>query len=301
MPSRLSRAFLFSEEVESGRRRRDCFCSTFSLSALLDFSSPSPRSSSRALPVLLSPSRPARHIAPPTLSIRAEIGSMAVAGTLPPRTTMATMVTSGCCPCGSLLSRPQRQRQQAAARSVAARAAPPRPPVVRGAGGFGSDSSGPSDDDEDEDEQRRRRRSESSSGASSPSASPKSGGGGVSGGGGGSGSGKAARRSGSSRSATMSLQARVAADVLGVVHPARRNLTFSRALDVRFFPLLRSVLTFMKERRKKRGCEQQQAAGSSRLASFPFRPLSPAPVLPSAPLFRGGTLTRDSLIHPDAD
>ena len=31
----------------------------------------------------------------------------------------------------------------------------------------------------------------------------------------------------------MSLQARVAADVLGVVHPARRNLTFSRALDVR--------------------------------------------------------------------
>ena len=29
----------------------------------------------------------------------------------------------------------------------------------------------------------------------------------------------------------MSLQARVAADVLGVVHPARRNLTFSKALD----------------------------------------------------------------------
>ena len=249
MPSRLSRAFLFSEEVESGRRRRDCFCSTFSLSALLDFSSPSPRSSSRALPVLLSPSRPARHIAPPTLSIRAEIGSMAVAGTLPPRTTMATMVTSGCCPCGSLLSRPQRQRQQAAARSVAARAAPPRPPVVRGAGDFGSDSSGPSDDDEDEDEQRRRRRSESSSGASSPSASPKSGGGGVSGGGG--GSGKAARRSGSSRSATMSLQARVAADVLGVVHPARRNLTFSRALDVRFFPLFFSFRPFRPELRTR--------------------------------------------------
>jgi len=50
----------------------------------------------------------------------------------------------------------------------------------------------------------------------------------------------------------MSLQARVAADVLGVVHPARRNLTFSRALDVRFWDWFFLFVRRKKEERKKR-------------------------------------------------
>lgn len=65
----------------------------------------------------------------------------------------------------------------------------------------------------------------------------------------------------------MTLQARVAADVLGVVHPARRNLTFSRALDVSSFWGM--VFLFFCEEEKK-GKKEKSGRGKKEKTHLSF-------------------------------
>lgn len=127
-----------------------------------------------------------------------ERGSTAVAVALSsPRTMMMMRCQSSKSNSSDSLPRPRQRRRRPS--DVSARATPP--PVVRGAGGGGG---GGGSDEEGRAEQQRRH-------SWAPPGAPPS-----------------------RRSDGESLQARVAADVLGVVHPARRNLTFSKALDVSF-------------------------------------------------------------------
>jgi hypothetical protein len=134
----------------------------------------------------------------------------------------------------------QPRRRQRFPLDVSAKATPPQPPIVRGAGGGGTSPSDDEDGEEEEEEAERERRRRSGAGSSS-SSSPSS-----------SSSSSSSPLPPKSRNDTMSLQARVAADVLGVVHPARRNLTFSRALDVRFWDWFFLFVRRKKEERKKR-------------------------------------------------